>query len=176
MPILEQKLLLLIIQEMLISRPIEQIFYEELEPCINLLLSQKNTWCVRVVTLMIRSKLESKHKRTVRRSFDQVDEILKCIKKDEPHFLNRVAGVYSTGMMPFWKTLAQYADLMLKISLIKKALEYYTQLELWDQVILCYILLKMKHKATEVIKQQLAMKPADIKLWCMLGKFHLSSL
>lgn len=168
-PDTEQKLLLLIIQEMMGSKPRDELFYEEIEPFINLILDQKNTWTVRVSTLLLRCKLESRHNRTIERSLQQCEEILNCIRKDQPHPLNRVAGVFATGLQPFWKTLAQYADLMLNLGLVKRSLEIYLQLQLWEEVIVCYTILKMRHKAADIIKQQLEKQPT-VKLWCLLGK------
>lgn len=77
--------------------------------------------------------------------------------------------MYGTGLQPFWRTLAQYADLMLNTGLVKASLEIYLQLQLWEEVIVCYTILKMRHKAAEVIKQQLDKKPT-VKMWCLLGK------
>lgn len=166
----EQKLLLLIIQEMIGSKPRDDLFYEEIEPFINLILNQKNTWATRVTTLLLRCKLESDDKRTIERSLQQCEEILNCIRREKPHPLNRVGGVSMTGLQPFWKTLAQYADLMLNLGLVKRSLDIYLQLQLWEEVIVCYTVLKLRHKAAEIIKQQLEKKPTA-KLWCLLGKY-----
>lgn len=173
-PDMEQKLLLLIIQEMMASKPRDDLFYEEIEPFINLILGQKNTWTVRVATLLLRCKLESKHNRTVERSLTQCEEILNAIRKEEPHPLNRVGGVCSTGLQPFWRTLAQYADLMLNTGLVKASLEIYLQLQLWEEVIVCYTILKMSHKAAEIIKQELE-KKETVKLWCLLGATQIQT-
>lgn len=169
----EQKLLLLIIQEMMCSKPRDELFYEEVEPFINLILEQKNTWTIRVATLLLRCKLEGNHNRTIERSLQQCEEILKNIRKDDPHPLNRVGGVFATGLQPFWKTLGQYADLLLNLGLTKRSLEMYLKLQLWEEVIVCYTILKMRHKASEIIKQELDKKPT-VKLWCLLGKIYIS--
>lgn len=167
-PDTEQKLLLLIIQEMLGSKPRDDLFYEEIEPFINLILGQKNTWTVSVATLLLRCKLESKHNRTIERSLQQCEEILNGIRREQPHPLNRVGGVYSTGLQPVWRTFAQYADLILNTGLVKTSLEIYLRLQLWEEVIVCYTILKMRHKAAEIIKQELD-KKETVKLWCLLG-------
>lgn len=174
-PDTEQKLLLLIIQEAMGSKPRDELFYEEIEPFINLILGQKNTWAVRVATLLLRCRLESKHNRTIERSLQQCEELLNTMRKEEPHPLNRVAGVYSTGLQPFWRTLAQYADLMLNTGLVKASLEIYLQLQLWEEVIVCYTILKMRQKAAEIIKQELD-KKQTVKLWCLLGKIEFNRI
>lgn len=166
---IDQKLLLLIVQEMMNSKPQDDLFHEEIQPFFNMILAQKNTWTTRVATLLIRCKAEAKQNRTIERSLQQCDEILNAIKKDEPPSLNRIGGVFSCGLQPFWRTLAQYADLMLNTGLVKASLEIYLKLQLWEEVIVCYTILKMRHKAAEIIKQELE-KNETVKLWCLLGK------
>lgn len=166
---IDQKLLLLIVQEMMNSKPQDDLFHEEIQPFFNMILAQKNTWTTRVATLLVRCKAEAKQNRTIERSLQQCDEILNAIKKDEPPTLNRIGGVFSSGLQPFWRTLAQYADLMLNTGLVKASLEIYLKLQLWEEVIVCYTILKMRHKAAEIIKQELE-KNETVKMWCLLGK------
>lgn len=166
---LEQKLFLTIVQEMLVSKPQDELQVEELQPFINFILSQKNTYSVRVVALLLRCKFESKNRRTIERSLVQCEEIIQCWKKEIPHFLDRVTDVFGTGMPPIWKVETQYADLLLNIGLVKNALEIYLKIKLWEEVIVCYTILKLRHKAAEIIKGQLNEKPT-VKLWCLLGK------
>lgn len=165
---LEQKLLLATIQGMIISKPQDNLYYEEVKPFLDLLLSENNTWAVRVVLLLVRSKLESKDRRTIARCYMQVEEILNMLQKPVPHPMNRVRGVYSTNYEPLWKTEAVMAELMLNTGMVKASLQVYLKLQLWEEVILCYTILNMRAKATEVIKQQLEVNPT-VKLWCLLG-------
>lgn len=168
-PNTEQKLLLTIVQHMMISQPIDALYYEELKPFLDIILSQNNTWSVRTATLLLRSRLESKQNRTIERSLQQCEEIVNCINSKDPHPLVRIGGVYGTGMEPTWKTEAIYADLLLNVGLKKDSLYVYLKLQMWEEVILCYTLLDLKHKAVEVIKEQLEKKPS-VKLWCLFGK------
>ncbi|GJQ84206.1 hypothetical protein Trydic_g2878 [Trypoxylus dichotomus] len=168
LPNTEQKLILTIIQKMLISKPQDELYYEEIKPFIDLLLMQNNTWPVRIATLLLRSRLEAKHNRTIERSMLQIGEILNCIKKEDPHPLTRMGGVYGANLQPIWKTEAQQADVMLNLGLVKASLDVYFKLQLWEEVIVCYTILNMRHKSAEIIKQQLEVNPT-VKLWCLLG-------
>lgn len=167
---LEQKLILTVIQEMLISRPQDELQPEELQPFINFILNQKNTYSVRVVALLLRCKFESKNRRTVERSLLQCEELINAQKRKNPHYLNRVVDVFGSGIPPIWKTETQYADLLLNIGLVKNALDIYLKLKLWEEVIVCYTILNLRHKAAEIIKEQLSQKPT-VKLWCLLGEY-----
>lgn len=167
-PNTEQKLLLTIVQHMRISTPVDALYYEELKPFIDVILCQNNTWSVRTATLFLRSKLEAKHNRTIERSLSQCEEIVNSINSEDPHPLLRIGGVYGTGMQPTWQAEALYADLLLSVGLKKESIDIYLKLQLWEEVIVCYTLLNLRHEATEVVKEQLEKNPT-VKLWCLLG-------
>lgn len=172
-PNTEQKLILTLVQEMIVSKPQDELSYEEMKPFIDLILTQNNTWPVRAATLLLRCKLEAKHNRTIERSLQQTEEVMHCYQKAAPHPLTRIGGVYGTGLQPTWKTEAQYADLMFKLGLVKGSLDVFLKLQMWEEVIACYTALKLKHKAAEIIKQQLELAPS-VKLLCWLGKSKTS--
>ncbi|XP_022904058.1 tetratricopeptide repeat protein 27 [Onthophagus taurus] len=168
LPNTEQKLVLALIHKMSICKPQDELFYEEIKPFIDVILNQNNTWAVRTAALLMRAKIESKHKRTVERSLMQLEEIMICIRKNDPHPMTRVGGVYGTAMPPIWKTEAHHAELMLNLGMVKGALEVYTRLRLWEEVIVCYTIMNARHKAAEIIRQELDKAPT-VKLWCLLG-------
>lgn len=166
---LEQKLFLTIVQEILVSKPKDELQVEELQPFINFILAQSNTYSVRVVALLLRCKFESKNRRTIQRSLMQYEEIIRSWAKEVPHSLDRAVDVFGTGLPPIWEIETQYARLLLNIGLVKNALEIYLEIMLWEEVIVCYTILKLRHKAADIIKEQLNEKPT-VKLWCLLGK------
>ncbi|KAL1517088.1 hypothetical protein ABEB36_000897 [Hypothenemus hampei] len=168
LPNLAQKLFLVIVQEMLIAKPVDELQNEELLPFLELVLTQKNTFCVRIVALLLRCKAESKNRRTVERALRQCEEILCASKQEQPEVCDRFNDVFGSGLPTNWKVTSQYADLLLNIGLPKNALDLYLKLQLWEEVIVCYTILKLRHKAAEIIAQQLEKKPT-IKLWCLLG-------
>ncbi|KAF7272418.1 tetratricopeptide repeat protein 27 [Rhynchophorus ferrugineus] len=163
-----QKLFLTIVQEMLIAKPPDELQTEELLPFIELVLSHKNTFCVRVVALLLRCKSESKNRRTIERALRQCEEVINSFRNEQLLLCDRFNDVFSTGLPPLWKVTTQYADLLLNVGLPKNALDVYLKLELWEEVIVCYTILKLRHKAAELIKKQLEKKPM-VKLWCLLG-------
>ncbi|KAK9882375.1 hypothetical protein WA026_020898 [Henosepilachna vigintioctopunctata] len=167
-PNTEQKLFLTRVHEILIAKPADDLQNEELQPFIDLILGQKNTWSVRVATLLLRCKLEVKFRRTIERTLAQCREILDSYERSTPHVLNRFADVFSTGLVPMWSVETQCADVLLTLGLVKHALDIYKKIRLWDEVIVCYTLLKLRHKAAEVIREQLFAKET-VKMWCWLG-------
>ncbi|CAG9862170.1 unnamed protein product [Phyllotreta striolata] len=166
--ILEQKLFVTFIKDMLISKPQDELQVEEIMAFVDMILCQKNSYAIRAVTLLLRSLLESKNRRTIERSLSQCEEIIGSLKREEPEALIRIYDVFGTGMPPIWKVESQYADLLLNIGLVKIALDVYLKIQLWEEVIVCYTILKLRHKAAEIIEEQLKLNPS-VKLMCLLG-------
>ncbi|KAI8434576.1 hypothetical protein MSG28_003118 [Choristoneura fumiferana] len=99
---------------------INELMHEELSPYIEAVVSQPvGPWAPRVAALLVRCQLEAGHKRSVERAMLQCEAIVNE-KKD-------VAPTTSLG-------------------LVKAALEHYQRLMLWEDVILCYTMLQLRHK------------------------------
>ncbi|XP_063930984.1 tetratricopeptide repeat protein 27-like [Zophobas morio] len=168
LPNVEQKLLLTIVQQTLISSPPDELQVEEILPILELILNQNNTYSVRVMALLLRSKLESKNKRTIERCLKQCEDIIGFFDKENPSAMIRIGDMFGTCFIPIWKVRAQYADMLLNFGLVKNSLEIYLEIQLWEEVIVCYTILKMREKAAETIRKQLEAKPT-VKLMCLLG-------
>lgn len=167
LPSLEQILCLLTVQYIQKSQPKDDLMVEELQPYIVTILSQKNgAWSTRVAALLIRCKLEASHKRTVERAMLQCETLVNDKTCTLP--TTRLSYLFASGLAPAWTWRQQLADLYLSLGLVKAALEEYQKLQLWEDVIACYTLLQLRHKAAEIIQQQIDIKPT-VKLYCLLG-------
>lgn len=168
LPATEQAFILANLHCMQRSRPRDELLIEESEAFCSYLLQQNNPWPVRVATLLLRCRLESSHKRTIERSLMQIESIVENLNKEDPNTLQRLTTFWSTCLPSKWQIEAQMADIMLNLGLVKACLDIYLKLQLWEEVIVCYTILNLRHKAAEVIKDQLAIKET-VKLWCLLG-------
>ncbi|CAH1645866.1 unnamed protein product [Spodoptera littoralis] len=167
LPSLEQILCLLTVQYLIKSQPKDELMNEELEPYIAAVLSpKKGAWPTRVAALLIRCKLEANHKRTVERAMLQCETIVN--DKTGASSTTRLSYLWGTGLQPAWVWRQQLADLYLNLGLVKAALEEYLKLQLWEDVIVCYTALQLRHKAAEIIQQQIDINPT-VKLYCLLG-------
>ncbi|XP_022121980.2 tetratricopeptide repeat protein 27 [Pieris rapae] len=167
LPSLEQTLCLLTVQYLQKSQPKDALLEEELRPYIDAVLNQKSgPWASRVAALLIRCKLEGNHKRTVERAMLQCETIVN--EKAVVSTTNRLSYLWASGLPCAWTWRQQLADFYLSLGLVKAALEEYQKLQLWEDVIVCYTLLQLRHKAAEVIQQQIDMQPT-VKLYCLLG-------
>nr|XP_032513586.1 tetratricopeptide repeat protein 27 isoform X2 [Danaus plexippus plexippus] len=167
LPSLEQTLCLLTVQYLLKSQPKDELMKEELQPYIEAILSQaKGPWSTRVEALLIRCKLESNHKRTVERSMLQCETIVNDKSSVAP--TTRLSYLWAAGLQFAWCWRQELGNLYLSMGMVKAALEEFQRLQLWEDVIVCYTMLQLRHKAAEVIQQQIDIKPT-VKLYCLLG-------
>jgi hypothetical protein len=96
--------------------------------------------------LFERSICESNNKRTIERSLSQVEYLIEQLNNTETSISHRIDLFFASGMNPIWFLKRHLASLMLSIGMVKGALDLYLNLSLWEDVIVCYTLLEMRHK------------------------------
>lgn len=167
-PNTEQKLFLARVNEMMIAKPQEDLQIGELRPFIDLLLNQKNTWAVRVATLLLRCKIETLFGKVVEKTLAQCREIMDCYDRPNPHILSRFADVFSTGLVPMWRVEVQCAEVLMQLGLNKHALDVYKKVQQWENINGCYVRLKDKQKGIDLIKKKCEEKES-VRMLCVLG-------
>ncbi|CAG9807757.1 unnamed protein product [Chironomus riparius] len=166
-----QNFVLLNIKYLQISQPKDKLSDEGIQSYLMLLLKQNHgTWSIRLESLLINIKLESNHRRTIDRCLRQCEDVVNSMKKnaDEVKANDKLSYIFSSLMTPLYKIEGLLADLMVSLGLIKGALDVYLRIQQWEEVINCYTRLQLKHKAAEIIQQELEKKPT-VKLYCLLG-------
>lgn len=152
-----------------LSQPKDNLSDEEVAPFILSLLHQDfGPWAIRLQALLTNIKQESNHKRTVERSLKQCEELVSMLKKPDPGAKVRLSQVFSSFIQPRWHIEALLGDLMISLGMIKTALDLFLKIQQWEDVIGCYTVLQLRHKAADVIRQELDKKPT-VKLFCLLG-------
>lgn len=142
---------------------------EELRAYLTTLLYQDNgPWAVRFSTLLANIKMEATHKRTVERSLKQCEDLMKLFEGSPSSLSHRISMFFCSGLPPIWVTEVQLGNLMLSLGFVKTALDVFIRIHAWDEVIVCYNMLSLRHKAEEIIRQELEKNPTD-RLYCMLG-------
>ncbi|XP_033610346.1 tetratricopeptide repeat protein 27 [Cryptotermes secundus] len=150
------------------SQPRDELADEELIPYLMCLLSLPLAWSLQMSALLQRCHLEGHNSRTVERAVMQTEELVHCLAKEKPDAVSRHHYFYCSHLPPRWKVETELANLLLSIGVVKSALDIFLRLQLWEEVIMCYNLLQLRHKAAEIIQQQLD-KEETVKLWCLLG-------
>ena len=171
------------------SKPKDDLANEQLLPYLETVLSgglENQIWALRTNALLERSKLERDNRRTVERSLMQIETLLDSIRQTEDlenRFSNlRMEYIYITKLPPSWQLEVELVRLYQSMGSVKSALDLSLKLELWEDVISCYHILKLRHKAAEVIQTQIELKGETPLLLCMLGdatddeKYYLRAL
>ena len=151
--------------------PHDELALEELHPHLAPLLDQPVAWSLYTAALLNRSLLECKSSRSVERARAQLEAILENLNLaavEAPPIGLRMRHIHGSRLPPLWEVEGALADMMVSLGSTKAALERYLRLQRWDEVIACYNLLQLRHKAAEVIREQ--MKAGETaRLWCQLG-------
>merc|ERR1719369_602274 len=164
---LQQAVLMASFVSKLKALPMDNFTSEEVLPYLSPLLEHPQAWSLHSMALLSRSRLETNLGRTVERALAQVENLVENLKLGT-NKCERIKLVYSSHLPPVWEVERELAKLMLSLGSVKAALDIYLRLEQWEEVITCYTLLELRHKAAEVIQARLKEKESP-RMWCLLG-------
>lgn len=165
---LEEAIVLARHTQLQLSQPRDKLTDEEIRPYVTKVIDNTKNWSLKMTSLCYRCIYESDNRRTVERSMLQTESLLKEINESKVPVTERMDLFFASGMKPVWMLEEILANLMLSLGLVKGALDLFIKLRLWEDVISCYNILELKHKAAEIIRQEISKKPT-VKLWCLLG-------
>ncbi|OAD62284.1 Tetratricopeptide repeat protein 27, partial [Eufriesea mexicana] len=151
-----------------LSQPKDKLTDEEITPYLTVVVNNTKNWSLKMSSLYHRCSLESGSKRTVERSMMQIEYLIHELKNTKVSVANKMDLFFASGLKPVWALEQMWARLMLSLGLVKGALDVFLKLELWEDVIVCYNILDLKHKAAEIICQEISKNPS-VQLWCLLG-------
>ncbi|KAK7316881.1 hypothetical protein RJT34_00661 [Clitoria ternatea] len=123
-------------------------------------------WCLCDI---LRIRWESSRSRTKERALLMMDNLVKHIHESSPAIAERIALSYAAYMPSIPALRKEYGLLLVRCGLIGEAVKEFEDLELWDNLIVCYSLLEKKATAVELIRKRLSETPNDPRLWCSLG-------
>lgn len=150
------------------SGSFDELLQEETMSYINCLLFQPQVWPIYVKALIMRCRAEKNSSRHIERAVTQMESIVECIKKAQPPFREREQFFFCTSFPSYWILEKDLADLLLSIGCTKSALDIYERLELWEEIVDCYVRLGRTSCAEKIVREQLQ-KGENPMLWCLLG-------
>ncbi|XP_034190160.2 tetratricopeptide repeat protein 27-like [Osmia lignaria lignaria] len=165
---IEEAIILAKYTQLQLSQPKDKLTDEELKPYLTAVIDSTKNWSLKMAALYYRCVLEFTDKRAIERSMMQMEYLIHELKNSKVSVTNRIDMFFASGVKPIWHLEQMWAQLMLSLGLVKGALDVFLKLELWEEVVTCYNLLELKHKAEEIIRQEICKKPTP-KLWCLLG-------
>ncbi|XP_024886619.1 tetratricopeptide repeat protein 27 [Temnothorax curvispinosus] len=165
---MEEAIILAKYVQLQLCQPKHKLTDEEIRPYLTKVVDSTKNWSLKMTSLCYRCSLESDDKRTVERSMMQAESLLNDYNDAKAPVARRMDIFFASGMRPIWTLEEKWANVMFSLGLVKGALEVFIRLGLWEEVIACYNMLNLKHKAAEIIEQEISKKPTA-KLWCLLG-------
>ncbi|KAG1704751.1 Tetratricopeptide repeat protein 27 [Nymphon striatum] len=151
------------------SNPVHILVNEEMMPYIQYVLKQPKVWSLQQKSLVMRSKLENNRTKTVERAMKQLDEIVNSYRLPNVEFsFEKLRLFFAVRPLAHWEIESELAKLLMSLGVVKSALEVFTRLELWEEMILCYHLLQRRNVAEKLIREKLEIEET-VKLWCLLG-------
>ncbi|CAL1290975.1 unnamed protein product [Larinioides sclopetarius] len=150
------------------SGAFSELLREEMMSYINCLLEQPKTWSIYLKVLIMRCRLEKESSRRVERSLMQLEAVIDSIKKDKPIFSVRYPMLYTVAFPMLWILEKELADLWMSMGATKSALVIYEKLQLWQDIVQCYLQLGRTSCAETLLRNQLKVKETPL-LYCLLG-------
>ncbi|KAF2368777.1 Tetratricopeptide repeat [Trinorchestia longiramus] len=141
---------------------------EESKAFVHALLQYPKCWVIQCYALRLRSYFESDESRAIDRALQQYEELVACVKREDPSRFERLKFFYASGLQPMWATKQEYGRLLIQLGCVKSALALFEELRLWEDVIDCYNRLGMRHTSANIVEMLLE-KEETPKLWCLLG-------
>jgi len=148
--------------------PVDEISWQELTPHLSIILQHPVAWSIHTTALFQRCKLESKSRRSVERARAQLEAILESYLDKSVPMSVRMKNIYTSRLPPKWMIQKELGNVLLSLGSTKSALNVFLNIECWDEVIVCYNLLQLRHKSAEIIKKRLEVKETP-RLLCQLG-------
>lgn len=136
------------------------------------LQQDRSEFIIRAVAYLQVARFELSRSRTKERGLEALERLTRAltsgsnVSNDQ---VNRMRGVFSVWF-PLQVTLKkELGEAYVSMGLVGEAMQLFEQLELWDELIICYRLLDQKVAAEQLIRNRLESTPNDAKLWCTLG-------
>ncbi|XP_006456900.1 hypothetical protein AGABI2DRAFT_229114 [Agaricus bisporus var. bisporus H97] len=166
---------------------------EQMTPYVARVISDPCNWSIHTMALLLRSRLESSRTRTVERSTLQLQALIDQMPTSDSSLSERLRYFHSIPLPSKWEIEKELALRFLSLGVVKSALEIFERLEMWEEVVKCWI--SMEHpekgiviihdllegrkseadvvvargKASSEFRQRIQDTSREAKLWCFLG-------
>lgn len=151
------------------SNPSDGLTAEEMLPYIERVLQQPKNWMIHSTGLLERSWLEFERRKTADRAMLQIQALIdqhstrlsvsqatyKAAVEESAPVNERLRYVYHIVYPSLFEIKRDLATKYLRCQVFMSALNYFRELELWDEVVTCYQLMEKPHRAELVVREQL---------------------
>jgi tetratricopeptide (TPR) repeat protein len=152
------------------SNPVDGLTNEEMTPYIEKVLKQSNdrNWMIYSTALLERSWIEFEKRKTADRALLQIQALIdqhstklsisqssyKAVEESAKNY-ERLQYIYQLIYPSQFEMKKDLAMRYLKCQVFMSALNYFRELEMWDEVVACYQLMNKPYKAEIIVREQL---------------------
>lgn len=165
---LDQSILLALCLDVSNNNAADQLTYEEMMAYIERVLQQANNWMIHSTCLLERSWIEFERRKTADRAMLQIQALIdqhstkltytqasyNAIEDSAP-VQERLLCIYQIVYPSIFELKRDLALKYLRCQVFMSALNYFKELEMWDEVVTCYQLLDKPTRAEMVVREQL---------------------
>jgi tetratricopeptide (TPR) repeat protein len=166
---IDQAIVLALCLDVSNSNPVDGLTNEEMQPYVERVLGLATNWMIHSTALLERSWLEFERRKTMDRAMLQIQALIdqhttkltvmqstyKSIEESAP-VEDRMRYLYSIVYPAQYELKRDLATRYLRCQVFMSALNYFRELEMWDEVVTCYQLMEKPHRAELVVREQLA--------------------
>ncbi|CCI46699.1 unnamed protein product [Albugo candida] len=152
--VIDQIILLALCLNVKNNNPNDILTREEMMAYIACVLEQPNNWMVHATALYKRLWINIQTQLATPSSLE-----------DMTPAIERMAHVYALAFPPQFALKKDLAERYFALGAAASALELFKELEIWDEVIICYRILDQQKKAEALVRDRIMIEPAPY-LWC----------
>ncbi|KAH3743140.1 tetratricopeptide repeat domain 27 [Pelomyxa schiedti] len=182
---LEQAYLLSIANLQLVCLPNDELRSEEVVPYVSRVVRDPADWSVQFMALLLKSRLDKTSPKTIQRSVDQLTELINEWERTDTQTVSckpasawrRLGMVFTVPIPCIWELKRELGLRLMDIGAAQHALRLFEELQMWEEVIQCYISMNDKTHAQQVTASKLQQleregKGKSREVWnlqCILG-------
>ncbi|KAK0491598.1 hypothetical protein IW261DRAFT_1580856 [Armillaria novae-zelandiae] len=175
------------------TSPLHGLTTEQMSPYVARVISHPRNWTVHTMALLLRSRLESTRTRTVERSALQLQALVDQMPTADSTLSERLLLFHSVLLPSKWDMEKELAQRYISLGVVKSALEIFERLEMWEEVVRCWVTMERPEKGLTIIRDLLEGRKLEseavtnrgktasgdrrkaldatreAKLWCLLG-------
>lgn len=142
---------------------------QQMAPFIDLVLRNAkspygSSSVVQLRALLHRASFEANRGRYLERCMAQLEQVSNFVQdhmREQPHLLRarstaeRIAFTFASSLPPRWELMKELALMYGKFGMVKSAMEFFKQLEMWDELVDCHRLVGELSRAESLVRERL---------------------
>ncbi|KAK0207097.1 hypothetical protein DFS33DRAFT_1318977 [Desarmillaria ectypa] len=152
------------------TSPLHGLTTEQMSPYVDRVISHPRNWTVHTMALLLRSRLESTRTRTVERSALQLQALVDQMPTTDSTLSERLLFFHSILLPSKWDMEKELAQRYISLGVVRSALEIFERLEMWEEVVRCWVTMERPEKGLIIIRDLLEGRKLESEAIISRGK------